>query len=230
MGLDNFFDNNNTDFNNTDFNANDDILSKLSTPLKAIQEPEIDDYDDDGIDKGEGSGNDSAEDTVTIEEKQEQKKRFKRLNKLGSKGIVKALDLGNANLCKKIAMSDDATQYRAEKEDIDDLQEVLEEILPNKGGEKLNIPVWVQVVIYILIAFLPSIILAFSDRTDNREVKRLQKELDVLKKERELQKIRQEMAKETPDEKKIDEMMMNAANGKGVTTDEEYENNVEETY
>ena len=228
MGLDNFFDN-----DNTAANENEDILSKLATPLKEIEEPENDGFDDD-----DGGGGEQPEkpdgnepDQGEPEETKELKKRFQRLNKQGAKGIVKLLDLGNANLCRKLSYSDNVEQFRADKEDLEDLQEVIKEILPKKNGEELKIPVWVQLIIYILLAFAPAIIMALTERGDNKELKRVQKELDMLKKEREIQKIREEMAKETPDEKKIDEMMVNAANGKGVKTDEELENDDdEETY
>jgi hypothetical protein len=221
MGLDNFFDK-----DKESPGDNDDILSKLSTPLQEIEEP--DDY---GFDDGdEGKGGDDPEKSNGGEtnqdetEKGELKKRFQRLNKQGAKGIVKILDLGNANLCRKLSYSDDAEQFRADKDDLEDLQEVLQEILPNKGGDKLSIPVWVQLIIYILLAFAPAIITALTERGDNKELKRVQKELDMLKKEREIQKIREEMAKDTPDEKLIDEMMVNAANGKGVKTDDDLKN------
>ena len=35
--------------------------------------------------------------------------------------------MGNANLCRKLSFSDSAEEYRADKEDLEDFQEVLED-------------------------------------------------------------------------------------------------------
>jgi len=124
----------------------------------------------------------------TIEETPIDNKRNNRLSKTGAKGIVKALDLGAANLARKIALADSATPYRADPEALEDLTEVVKEILPQKAGQALAIPIWLQLLLFTLIAFLPVIITAISDRKQNRTEKEEAAEIAHLKRERKIMK------------------------------------------
>ena len=163
---------------------NNSGLLDISEPLMEVNEPdEHEDYDlDDNLFEDEQS-----EPTAEI------KKNNKRLSKLGSKGIVKMLDLGNANLARKISFSESALEYRADTEALEDLTEVIEEIIPTKPGKDLNIPLWLQLLIFTLLAFLPTLFAAWSDRDENRakkENKKLKKERKKLKKQIENSKLK----------------------------------------
>ncbi|GEM_PF-5598525 len=126
------------------------------------------------------------------EEKAADKKRFAKLSKLGAKSIVKVVDLGNAALANKIAFGDDATIYRADPEALEDLTEVIEEIIPKKAGEALAIPLWVQLILYVAIAFLPVLFSALSDRKENKILKAEKSEKRRLKMEKKLIKMQLE--------------------------------------
>lgn len=166
-----------------DFNNEDSKIQDLLTPLKEVEETIDDDFE-----------NPIEEEIETDPEiEKEEKKRVKRFSKLGAKGIVKGLDLGNANLCRKLSYSDSALEYRADPEALEDLTEIVEEILPKKKGKDLNIPIWLQLIIFILIAFLPTIFTALSDRTDNKENKKLKEEMKKIKREK--KRIKKEMQK-----------------------------------
>jgi len=188
-----FYENNNTETQEEE-NYENSGLNDLAAPLEEIEEPEYfeeeskfpETYEDEEPNK---------------EEIKAEKKRFTRLNKLGAKGIVKMLDIGNATLCHKISYSESALEYRADPEAIEDLSEVIEEIIPKKPGKGLKIPLWLQLIIFTLLAFLPSIFTAFGDRSQNRELKeekealkKLKKEKKVLKKKLEKMKLEKELA------------------------------------
>jgi len=188
--LENHFNNNSVitetgNLSDTEKNLYDDLL----TPLKEydtdepIEEPEIENSDDQ---------NNQTEQTE--ENTSEQKKRFQRLNSLGAKGIVKAVDIGNANLCSWLACNNDATIYRAEPEAINDLIEVVSEAIPKKVGENLKIPIWAQILIYTLIAFLPVVFAALSDRRKNKEIAQQKKEIRKLKQQMRLMQMQKQVS------------------------------------
>ena len=199
--IENYFDTPNTteSANESEY---DDLLNEIQEPLKHSDEYEPTET--------EGAPEEAA---PSPEVQKEQKKRFSRLNKLGAKGIVKAVDISAANIARKIAFADSAEPYRADPEALEDLTEILEEIIPSDSvGEKLKIPVWLQLLIYVLIAFLPVMLTALSDRKDNRYIKEHEKELKLLKKEKKILKmqlqreaLKKELLKESETENKTSE-------------------------
>jgi len=196
------------------FEDNNTKISDLLTPLKEVDESSYDnenlDYDNEELEN---------EELKNKNETKEDKKRFNKLSKLGAKGIVTGLDIGNANLCRKIGHSETAEEYRADSEAIDDLIDVVEELIPKKDGKNLSIPLWLQLIIFILIAFLPTIFAAFSDRSSNKELKeekkkkkKLKQKNKQLKQEIERRKLENEL-KETINEPITEEEKMQVLTG-----------------
>jgi len=218
-------------FDDDSFDSNDlddDVIAQLSSPLEEITEND-EDFDDEEPDDLQ-----ETKPEETPEETKERKKRISRLSKLGAKSIVKGLDIGNANLCRLIAYSDSALEYRADPEAIEDLTELVDEMIPTKPGQDLKIPLWLQAIIYILIAFLPVLITALSDRRENKQMKEYKNKLKKLKKDNKLLKKQieiEEKRKELDDmnkqsehtDQETDEIETNIKNGKGVNTDQELE-------
>lgn len=132
----------------------------------------------------------------------EEKKRTGRLNELGAKGIVKVVDIGFANFASYLACTEDTLKYRADEECIEDLIAVVSEAIPTASGSELKIPLWVQIIIYTLIAFLPVFFTAISDRRKNKDLQTYQKQIRRLKREKrilEMQKEQSELEKKMMD-------------------------------
>lgn len=167
----NFFDNTETA---------DSLFDDLATPLKQFEEDTPDD------EPAEEPEPEEANDELLDDEQENQSpERLKRLNELGAKGIVKMMDIGVANLSANIAYSDDVSKYRADEDALNDLSEVMAEAMP---GQELKMPLWLQIVIYAVIAFLPVVLLAFADRRENKElfeereqIRKLEKQIQALK-------------------------------------------------
>jgi len=112
----------------------------------------------------------------------EEKKRFKKLNTLGANGLVTVIDIGVANFANYVAMSNDASQFRANDEDLENLKELIEEVIPKpKSGAELKIPLWVQLLMFFAIAFVPILFKAFNDREQNRLIAEQKKQLRKVK-------------------------------------------------
>jgi len=156
----------------------DDLLIAINEDLRPV---------DDEIPEDENETDSTAEkspvDTAV------EKKRFGRLNKLGAKSITKGADIAFANIARKIAFADSALSYRADVESLEDLSEVLEEVLPKKPGQELAIPIWVQLLLYFAIAFLPVMFAALGDRSENKQLRREEVEIRRLKKQRKIAKM-----------------------------------------
>lgn len=131
----------------------------------------------------------------------EEKKRFKKLNTLGAKGITRVVDIGIANFANYVAMSEDPSVYRADEEDLVNFTEIVEEVIPDAAdGSGLKIPLWLQLILFFVIAFVPVIFKAFSDRTKNkvliqqkREIRKLRFEMKALKYKQEKQLLEKEL-------------------------------------
>ncbi|MBR6279383.1 MAG: hypothetical protein IKR41_11615 [Bacteroidales bacterium] len=167
---DNFFDNTETA---------DSLFDDLATPLKRFED---DTTETDETPEDENSENDGLFEEDNADESPE---RIKRLNELGAKGIVKVLDIGVANLSSHLAYCDDVSRYRADEDALSDLTEVVSEAMP---GKELKMPLWLQILIYALVAFVPVILLALADRRENKEVfeekeriRKLEQQIKTLK-------------------------------------------------
>jgi len=156
----------------------DDLLIAINEDLRPV---------DDEIPEDENETNSTAEKSPA--DTAAEKKRFGRLNKLGAKSITKGADIAFANIARKIAFADSALSYRADVEALEDLSEVLEEVLPKKPGQELAIPIWVQLLLYFAIAFLPVMFAALGDRSENKQLRREEVEIRRLKKQRKIAKM-----------------------------------------
>lgn len=138
-------------------------------------------------------------DIEDIEEKaeptKEEKKRTGRLNELGAKGIVKVVDIGFANFASYLACTEDTLKYRADEDAIEDLTAVVSEAIPSASGTELKIPLWAQIIIYTLIAFLPILFTAISDRRKNKDMQVYKKEIRRLKREKRILEMQKEQSK-----------------------------------
>jgi len=144
----------------------------------------------------------------------EEKKRFDKINSLGAKGLTRAVDLGIANFAGWIAKTDEIDDYRADQEDLENFQEVLTEIIPKpKSGSEIKIPLWVQLLLFFAIAFVPIMFTAFSDKRKNEQIiehkeqiRKLEYEMEVLKFQKEKQELENEiLANRTKEEKSLKE-------------------------
>jgi hypothetical protein len=156
----------------------DDLLIAINEDLRPV---------DDEIPEDENETDSTAEKSPV--DTAAEKKRFGRLNKLGAKSITKGADIAFANIARKIAFADSALSYRADVEALEDLSEVLEEVLPKKPGQELAIPIWVQLLLYFAIAFLPVMFAALGDRSENKQLRREEVEIRRLKKQRKIAKM-----------------------------------------